>query len=74
MLTLNRTIVPLLTERRYRDVISQQDAASVQFSVIVKNLLNNKLPNRWIGCGATHGGFLEWPPRSPDLFVNEFWL
>ena len=71
---LKRIVVPLLTERRYRNVISQQEGASVDFSVIVRNLFNNKLPNRWIGCGATHGGFLEWPPKSPDLSVNNFWL
>ena len=45
--TLNRTVVPLVTERRYRDVVCQPDDASVHFSVIARNLLNNKLPNKW---------------------------
>ena len=71
---LKRTVISLLIERCYRDVIYQQDGALVDFSVIDRNLFNNKLPNRWIGRGATHGGFLEWPTRSPDLSVNDFWL
>ena len=46
----------------------------MHFSKIVRNLLNSKLTNRWIGREATHGEFLEWPPKSPDLSVNDFWL
>ena len=33
------------------------------FSQVVRQYLNHKFPNRWIG----RGGIKNWPPRSPDL-------
>ena len=33
-------------------------------------MLNRELPNRWIG----RDGSIEWPPRSPDLTICDFWL
>jgi len=33
------------------------------FSQVIRQYLNHKFPNRWIG----HGGAQNWPPRSPDL-------
>jgi hypothetical protein len=31
--------------------------------LIIRQYLNHKFPNRWIGCG----GAQNWPPWSPDL-------
>lgn len=36
----------------------------------VRNYLNEKYPNRWIG----RGGPIAWPARSPDLTPLDFFL
>lgn len=41
----------------------QQDGAQCHFALIVRQLLNNLFPGKWIG----RRGAIEWPPRSPDL-------
>ena len=41
----------------------QLDGAPAHFSVGVRNILDEKFPNRWIG---RHGP-VAWPHRSPDL-------
>jgi len=41
----------------------QHDGAPPHFSQVVRQHLNNKFPNRWIG----RGGAQNWPPRSPDV-------
>lgn len=46
----------------------QLDGAPAHYSVIVRNYLNRKFPEKWIG----RGGFAEWPPRSPDLTPMDF--
>ncbi|KYN16168.1 hypothetical protein ALC57_11579, partial [Trachymyrmex cornetzi] len=47
------------------------DGAPCHFGLIVRNLLNNIFPGRWIG----RRGPIEWPPRSPDLtpLDNFYW-
>ena len=52
--------VPLQTQRQ---MYYQHDAAMSHFSLVVRQYLNHKFPNRWIGCGGTQ----NWPPQSPDL-------
>ena len=63
-------VVPLLSQRRNRHQIYQQDGAPAHFASSVRALLDDKLTDRWIG----RGGPIQWPPRSPDLAVNDFWL
>ena len=46
---LNEIVIPQLKSMRYIHHHYQQDGASVHFSRDVRNLLNNDLPNRWIG-------------------------
>jgi hypothetical protein len=45
------------------DAWLQQDGAPPHFGNIVRQFLNERFPNKWIG----RGSFLAWPPRSPDL-------
>jgi len=52
--------VPLQT-RRLMDY--QRYEAPPYFSQVVRQCLNHKFPNLWIGRGFTQ----NWPPRSPDL-------
>jgi len=41
----------------------QHDGVLPYFSQVIRQYLNNKFPNQWIG----RGGALNWPPQSPDL-------
>src|SRR5215510_5312182 len=51
--------VPLQT----RQIYYQHDGAPPHFSQVIRQYLDHKFPNRWIGLGGTQ----NWPPRSPDL-------
>lgn len=66
---LEECVVPFIQPRR--SLIFQQDGAPAHFSLRARAVLDTKLRNRWIGRGSS---FLEWPPRSPDLTINDFWL
>jgi len=46
-----------------RQMCYQHDGAPPHFGQIVRQYLNHKFPNRWIG----RGGEKNWLPRSPDL-------
>lgn len=48
----------------------QQDGCPAHTSLTVRRLLNDMFPNRWIGIG----GPVEFPPRSPDLTVLDYYL
>lgn len=50
--------------------IFMQDGAPAHYAHIVRDWLNEKFPNRWIG----RRGAIEWPPRSPDLTPPDFFL
>ena len=52
--------VPLQTRLQ---MYYQHDGAPPHFSQVVRQYLDHKFPNRWIGRGGTQ----NWPPRSPDL-------
>jgi len=41
----------------------QQDGAPPHCSQVIRQYLNHKFPNRWIGCGDAH----NWPPQSLGL-------
>ena len=49
----------------------QHDGARPHFSQVVRQCLNHKFPNQWIG----HGSEQNWPPWSPDLnsLDNHVW-
>ena len=40
------------------------------FARRVKEFLDQRFPNEWIG----RGGPIKWPPRSPDLTPLDFYL
>ena len=48
----------------------QQDGAPAHYSLQVREWLDKKFPNRWIG----RRGPIEWPARSPDLTPPDFFL
>lgn len=52
-------------------VIFQQDGCPAHYKKNVRDYLDKNYPNKWIG---RRGSFLEWPPRSPDLAPNDFFL
>ncbi|XP_070526515.1 uncharacterized protein [Cardiocondyla obscurior] len=53
-----------------RNMIFQHDGAPAHSSAIVREELNERFPDKWIG----RGGPIAWPPRSPDLTVLDFFL
>lgn len=65
---LNGLVIPKLEQLGLIDCYFQQDGAPPHFSRNVKNYLNERFPNKWIG----RGGPVEWAPRSPDLTVLDF--
>ena len=46
------------------------DGCPAHFSRAVRDHLDVAFPNRWIG----RGGFVSWPPRSPDLNPLDFFV
>ena len=67
---LQDVVFPLLSQRQHQRKYYQQDGAPAHFHRNVKELLNQNLPNRWIG----RDGAIPWPPRSPDLSVPDFFM
>lgn len=53
-----------------RRMYFQQDGAAAHYATIVRNWLDEKFANRWIG----RRGPFEWPARSPDLSPCDFYL
>ncbi|GFS72586.1 uncharacterized protein NPIL_493121 [Nephila pilipes] len=52
------------------EIYFQQDGAPPHYHRDVRSFLDGILPNRWIG----RRGFVEYPPRSPDLTPLDFFL
>lgn len=48
----------------------QLDGAPPHFALIVRNFLNARYPNKWIG----RGGPVPWPARSPDMTSPDYFL
>ncbi len=67
---LDDIVLPTLNNVRYNQYFYQQDGASVHWANSVRTKLDENLTNRWIG----RSGPIAWPPRSPDLTINDFWL
>lgn len=55
---------------RYKRLTFQHDGAPAHYAASVRTWLDRKFPQRWIG----RRGPMEWPPRSPDLTVCDFFL
>jgi hypothetical protein len=62
---LKHFVVPQLD---VNNVIRQQDGAPPHYHRDVTRCLNQTFPGRWIG----HGGYIPWPPRSPNLTSMDF--
>ncbi|XP_036149084.1 uncharacterized protein LOC118647750 [Monomorium pharaonis] len=52
------------------NMIFQHDGAPAHFSRRVREILDDRYPNRWMG----RGGPIAWPPRSPDLNVLDYFV
>ena len=59
--------VPLDTRRH---MYLQHDGATIHYTRMVIQHLNNTYPNRWIG----RGSLIHWPARSRDLTPLDFCL
>lgn len=55
---------------RYKRLTFQHDGAPAHYAASVRTWLDRKFPQRWIG----RRGPMEWPPRSPDLTVCDYFL
>ena len=55
---------------QHQEIMFQQDSAPAHYGRVVQEWLNDKFGERWIG----RRGFIEWPPRSPDLSPCDFFL
>jgi len=51
-------------------MIYQHDGAPAHSSRLVRNVLNARFPNRWMG----RGGPITWPARSPDINVLDYFV
>lgn len=65
---LQNKLLPFLDNSQ--EHLFQHDGAPPHFSIIARQWLDHHMPQRWIGRRGAH----EWPPRSPDLSMLDFWL
>ena len=64
-----------LSEKESGDSIFQQDGAPPHWSLRVRQFLNIKLPDRWIGrSGQKDHDLMSWALRSPDFTPCDFFL
>jgi len=59
--------VPL---RDQETMMFQHDEAAAHYRRQVREILNARFPDRWIG----RGGPIVWPARSPDLNVLDYFV
>lgn len=70
-LELLRThIIPEIQNLNIENVWFQMDGAPAHSTAAVTRFLNEMFVDRWIG----RFGPIAWPPRSPDLSPNDFFL
>lgn len=70
---LQRELLDLIEEfpiQLRRDMWFQQDACPSHTSRVARDVLNDMFPNKWIG----KFGPINFPPRSPDLTVLDYFL
>ena len=65
---LREKVLPFFT--RKRQMMYQQDGAAPHYSISARQILDQQMPQQWIG----RRGHIEWPARSPDLTVCDYWL
>lgn len=67
--------LPILMEniplQQRLDLIWQQDGAPAHNTLAVRAFLNKLYGDNWFG---THSPKMQWPPRSPDLSVLDFFF
>ena len=72
--TVSQNWIDSLLDAEPLDVIQRMwfmhDGAPPQFTLIVRQYLDNKFQNRWSGWG----GSIEWPAWSPDLNPMDFYF
>jgi len=56
------------------EIIFQQDGATPHYKNTVRDWLDSRFQNRWIGRGTRLPNSIDWPPRSCDLTPCDFWL
>ena len=67
---LEDSIIPQILDMNNNHVIFMQDGAPPHYANMVRDLLDNTFPGRWIG----RRGPYDWPARSPDLTPCDFFL
>jgi hypothetical protein len=61
---LNKEITPAIeSQTNLRKMFYMHDGAPFHYAQSVRDFLDRKFPNRWIG----RRGPIDWPARSPDL-------
>ena len=58
-------------EKRMDKIIFMHDGAPPHWGTEVRDWLNEKMPQRWMGRGSSN---MPWPPRSPDLTPCDFFM
>lgn len=74
-----RNDLPLLLEdidiETRRNMVLQCDGAPCHYAMEVRNHLNRRFSEKWIGrCGRGDACLIAWPPRSPDLNPIDFFV
>jgi hypothetical protein len=59
--------IPLQTQQH---MYYQHDGQPPHISQVVRQYLNHKFSNQWIGCGGAY----NWPPSSLDLNQSDYHL
>ena len=69
---LQQQFIPALeTLPNHDEYLFQQDGAPPHYANVVRDWLNSRFDGQWIG---RRGSFCDWPARSPDLTVCDFFL
>jgi len=68
---LHDMVVPQLrTRANFTELYFQQDGATPNYALLVRNYLDIIFPLHWIG----QRGSIDWPPRSPELTIMDFFF
>lgn len=69
---LNEYLFPGLRDSldNFNELYYQHHGAPAHYTNKVCNFLNLELNNRVTG----HRGFIDWPPRNPDLICTDFYF